>query len=349
MLPPCTGLLARDEEQTGTATHDCKGAEVRQTGTSLRRTNQLGSLFCLAALAGCDDPATTGHPAPERRIHPVPPAGSVASSSTLHTVLDSQILATLRGTDIREMEQLGVMEGSSLLQFGEIGDAIRDSDGNLLVLDGQASELRWFRNETGRIVAESGRLIGGAGLGPGEFQSPLALAAGSTGLVGVFDSGGRVHLFIPDDQGLRHLRSLQLRMDILDACILGDRLILAGYHADHPGALHVFTDAGDWVRSFGLFYESNNRWVREALHRAEVACLEEAGEVLVAPSFLPEIRKYKVSGSLVWWIALEGLAPILIVETRGGRVGIGPPVGGYHATLGNDIPERQRARQRMIG
>jgi hypothetical protein len=88
---------------------------------------------------------------------------------------------------------LGVAEGDPRYQFGAVGDAVRLSDGTLLVADGQANELRGY-DAQGRYL----RTLGRAGGGPGEFRGlhNLFLLPGDT--VAAFDyMGGRLSFFAP--------------------------------------------------------------------------------------------------------------------------------------------------------
>ncbi|WP_428276525.1 hypothetical protein [Candidatus Palauibacter sp.] len=205
------------------------------------------------------------------------------------------------------------------------------------MLDGQASDLRVFALGTDRAggMATAAQILGGAGTGPGEFQRPTALSVGRDGLVGVFESTGRVHLFGRSREGeLEHRTTFQFRMDIEDGCILGHHLVVTGLHSEHSGVVHLFSTAGEWVRSFGRFYDTDNPWVSETIERSLVTCLEGSDEILVAPLFLPEARKYDVLGNLLWWTEFDGLRPIYLAETADGMVGVGTPEDGYHGTIG---------------
>lgn len=88
---------------------------------------------------------------------------------------------------------VGVAEGDPNQQFGQITDALRLSDGTLLVADGQANEIRAF-DAQGRYL----RTVGRAGGGPGEFGGlhGMHLLAGDT--VAAYDyRGGRIAFFAP--------------------------------------------------------------------------------------------------------------------------------------------------------
>jgi len=90
--------------------------------------------------------------------------------------------------------EVGVGEGDARYQFAAVADALRLSDGTLVVADGQAQELRAF-DAAGRWI----RTMGKKGGGPGEFNglSSLFLLPGDT--VAAHDyQAGRVTFFAPD-------------------------------------------------------------------------------------------------------------------------------------------------------
>ena len=120
--------------------------------------------------------------------------------------------------------ELGVAEGDPNLQFGRVADAVRLSDGTLLVADGQANELRAF-DAQGRYL----RTLGRAGGGPGEFRglSELFLLPGDT--VAAFDyQGARLSFFAPAGAFVRgvNLRPLEDRLPPKPLGVFGDGTLL---------------------------------------------------------------------------------------------------------------------------
>ena len=266
----------------------------------------------LFALLGCDGEGLTVHPLPEKLIRPGAPADVVGSSAGA-VPPGAVFLDELRRED--GALSIGVLNEPIPLQFGSVVGAEFGPGGTLLVLDGQASDLRVFALGTDAAggVATADQILGGAGTGPGEFQRPTALSVGRDGLVGVFESTGRVHLFGRSGEAeLEHRTTFQFRMDIDDGCILGHHLVITGLHSEHSGAVHLFSTAGEWVRSFGRFYDTDNPWVSETIQRSLVTCLEGSEEILVAPLFLPEARKYDALGNLLWWTEFDGLRPVYL-------------------------------------
>jgi hypothetical protein len=88
---------------------------------------------------------------------------------------------------------LGVAEGDPRYQFGAVGDAVRLSDGTLVVADGQANELRAY-DAQGRWL----RTLGRQGSGPGEFNGlgSVFLLPGDS--IAAYDGGaGRLTVFAP--------------------------------------------------------------------------------------------------------------------------------------------------------
>jgi hypothetical protein len=95
--------------------------------------------------------------------------------------------------DDEPLAAVGVADGDPRYQFGSVGDALRLSDGTLVVADAQAGELRVF-DARGRWL----RTLGRKGGGPGEFNAvwSLFLLAGDT--VAAYDPmAARLTVFAP--------------------------------------------------------------------------------------------------------------------------------------------------------
>ena len=303
-----------------------------RTSRGIRIVGWVTGVHLLAVAVGCREGATL-HPLTGNFSRPGPPATTVSTDPSDEVPLGKPVMAALRDRD--RSASLGVLDEPLALQFGSIAGAARDPSGTVFVLDAQASELRVFTNRTdaSKFALDTLRVLGGAGLGPGEFQSPRALALGASGTVAVFESMGRVHLFSSRESGVEHDGTVQIRIDIDDACILGSELVIAGRDLERAGAIHVFTLQGEWLRSFGDFYDTGNHRVSAVLHRSKVACLEASRQIVVAPVFLPELRKYDAGGRLLWWSALEDLSPVYLAEMPNGAIATGTPENGYHGTV----------------
>lgn len=89
---------------------------------------------------------------------------------------------------------VGLLDGPPELLFGRIATVARDEDGNLVVADGQANEIRIFDPRGAWL-----RTLGGEGEGPGEFErlgGAWPVAGG--GIVAIDSNLERVTRFDPD-------------------------------------------------------------------------------------------------------------------------------------------------------
>jgi hypothetical protein len=106
--------------------------------------------------------------------------------------------------DAEPVADLGVADGDEHQQFGRVADAVRLSDGTLLVADEQAQEIRAF-DAQGRYL----RTMGRAGGGPGEFQGLMGLHLLPGDTVAAYDyQGPRISFFAP---GGAFVRSVTLQ------------------------------------------------------------------------------------------------------------------------------------------
>lgn len=318
------------------AAADVYQSRLRSAATAMRYPMWLTAFLCTLTLGACRDRVNL-HPLTDHLRRPPIAPTVITSIAESGSPLPPSVVAALHDANghISSSISIGVLDAPLSFQFGSIVDASVDRAGNLVVLDGQAAQLRVFAigDGTSRSTPEALQVLGGPGLGPGEFQRPRAMSLGYDGLVGVFELHGRVHLFETNSRKLIHLNTLQLPMTIEDACILGSELIVTGRHSDHPESIHVFTTTGEWVRSFGQIYDSPRTQINNTLNRSKVACLESSGQILSAPVFVPEVRKYDMRGELLWWTTIKELLPLYIAETSNGRVTMGTPPDGYHTTV----------------
>ena len=68
----------------------------------------------------------------------------------------------------RPQVTIGVLDGSAEYQFYDVAAAARQSDGDIVVVDGGSREVRLYDRQ-GAFIAK----WGGRGSGPGEFQNPV--------------------------------------------------------------------------------------------------------------------------------------------------------------------------------
>lgn len=213
--------------------------------------------------------------------------------------------------------------------FGRIQDVARDARGRLLVLDAQARELRVF-DGSGAWV----QTVGNPGPGPGEFLHPRAVATDDEEAVYVFEVSGRVARFRPSGDTLRFADELALGLEIYDACLLDDRIVVYGSRPGGERLLHVYDREGAAVRSFGRLYRTTNRIIRHQLSRGTMACVHSDGLLILAPRLLPLVRAYSLDGENRWTIRLQGFRPPDLRETPTGGSSIRMPDGGHHVISG---------------
>ena len=96
--------------------------------------------------------------------------------------------------DFPEVYRVGSLDGAAWETFGDITDVAFDGDGNLYIVDAQASLVT--------VVAPDGsflREVGGPGDGPGELRMPVAFTVWRDGRVVLADLGHRAYqIFGPD-------------------------------------------------------------------------------------------------------------------------------------------------------
>ena len=156
---------------------------------------------------------------------------------------------------------VGVELGASEYVFGLVTDAVRDSEGNVLVLDGSTMNLRVFSPD-----GEHLRTAGRQGTGPGEFQMPRGMTVTGSGDVLVSDfSAGVISVF--DD-------SLRWKDNIKDF---------------FPRPPATITAAGDSA-FVGMLFEVNRE---EGLRGFSVARMEMSAEPSVI--YAEELRSFDPS------------------------------------------------------
>lgn len=85
---------------------------------------------------------------------------------------------------LRERLRLGTLEGDGADVFGEIRDVELGPDGELYVLDAQASQVRIFGPDGAHL-----RTFGRAGEGPGELSRAAGITVGTEGEIWVLNTG----------------------------------------------------------------------------------------------------------------------------------------------------------------
>ena len=134
-------------------------------------------------LAACGDSGT-----------PPQPTASVTDSAGVRLVTSDPADAVYAELAEAPALSVGLLDGPPELLFGRIASVARDEDGNLVVADGQANEIRIFDPRGTHL-----RTLGGEGEGPGEFErlgGAWPVAGG--GIVAIDSNLERVTRFDPD-------------------------------------------------------------------------------------------------------------------------------------------------------
>ena len=149
-----------------------------------RTTRDLGGMMrpksiLLAALVGCA--ATEACTSAESAS----PDGTSAAGGMTAMVSDAHGWTEDERWSITPEPQLviGILNGPEEYQFFDVSAAARQSDGDLVVVDAGAHTVRLY-DRNGAFVA----LLGGAGSGPGEFQTPSQVMIGPDDVIRVWDN-----------------------------------------------------------------------------------------------------------------------------------------------------------------
>lgn len=130
--------------------------------------------------------------------------------------------------DFEEVYRIGSLDGDLWETFGDIAGVAFDGEGNLYVLDRQASRVT--------VVAPDGsfvREVGGPGDGPGELRMPAAFTVMPDGRVVIADLGHRAYQIFGADGAFDRMVSMG-----------GGNVIRIGDLAPHPDGLSVISGGG---------------------------------------------------------------------------------------------------------
>lgn len=252
-------------------------------------------------------------------VHPqeafLPHSGDVDHTVGRDTASDDALASALGAVLQRAADTIGVRDGSGPELFGRITDVAVDANGRVLVLDAEHSEVRIFGSD-GTFVGA----FGSRGEGPGEFQSPDHLALFENGQLVVEDLG-RLQIFEPQGEAFRHVAQVKVPFSAYGACTLEEKIYLQGFSAETPEhGIHVFSRAGERLRSFGPAYEAPDEFVRTQMTRGKLACDRSTGTIIFAFSYGPLIYGLGADGALRWTTRLTDFssAPVEYLN-KGGR------------------------------
>lgn len=150
--------------------------------------------------------------------------GMLSAQDVLQLPAEDRALAA----DFEEVYRIGSLEGEEWETFGDIAGVAFDGDGNLYVLDRQASRVT--------VVGPDGsflREVGGPGEGPGELRMPTAFTVMRDGRVVIADLGHRAYQIFGADGSFQRMVGM------------GDgSVIRIGDLAPHPDGVSIVSGGG---------------------------------------------------------------------------------------------------------
>lgn len=196
-------------------------------------------------------------------------------------------------------------DGRLLMVLGERGVAGADErhfnrptdvavlpDGSFYVTDGYINTRVVKFSATGKFLFQWGR----PGAGPGEFNTPHAIAIDKGGLVYVADrENDRVQIFSASGRFIREFRSPDMGRPYGLALLSGDRMVIADggeqpdSGPDRSGAA-IVTDRGRVLQHFGRYGNYDGQF-----RMAHAAAANAAGDVFVVDITGERVQKFVVS------------------------------------------------------
>lgn len=150
--------------------------------------------------------------------------GILSAQDVLELPAEDRALAA----DFEEVYRIGSLEGEEWETFGDIAGVAFDGDGNLHVLDRQASRVTVVGPDGGFL-----REVGGPGEGPGELRMAAAFTVMRDGRVVIADLGHRAYQIFGADGSFQRMVSM------------GDgSVIRIGDLAPHPDGASVVSGGG---------------------------------------------------------------------------------------------------------
>lgn len=310
---------------------------------AVSRSRYIGLALWIAFLA-CrpGDGARAGIPHPNAANAPPADAVPITSGSVPIGMSDGELAAwsAARNALVAATPALRLgSEQSAPELFGYVPKADIDVDGNIVVLDELAQEIRIF-DPQGRFIDG----FGGIGDGPLELRYAVDFQLFHDGRIAVpLGKFGTIKVFARVDRGWALVE--QRTPPANDLCAMADgRWFSAGYAADEDKIINEYLDADsvdDGVetvgRSFGSGYVHEHRFIRRALSDGLVECVDGLDALIFGFSTLPIVRSYQTDGSLNWVAALNGeYKQLKVLEVRhpeSGRIGYGEETEFVHDRL----------------
>lgn len=283
-------------------------------------------LAWLVCSAGCADDSLRGdrHPRLEF-VHLT--AGMQVHSLRISDAPHMESGGGVPGTALAKT--LGSLDGESDLSFGRIEDVGVVDDSTLAVVDSRRNELFLINLEGSTVAA-----LGGPGEGPGEFRYPNSVAVLSERSVLVTDSRGRsISTVSRSDSGWAITSKRNVDLVPLDICASDAGVYIHGFRMDGSGhVLHFYDDDLEHQRSFGRVYQGPDPSINRNLSRGHLDCSQDA--IFYASEGLGEVRRYSMSGELIWVRRFDAFRPIPYIRRESEGTTLNPiPEGGGQIIL----------------
>jgi len=207
------------------------------------------------------------------------------------------------GIKLELVRTIGGLEAEENLSFNNPNDIVRDSAGNLYVLDTDNNRIQKLDSE-GKFI----KTIGRKGQGPGEFQAAHSMDIDSEDNLFVFDvRSRRIEVLSSDGKPLRTIKfrafsSGRLRLLEQGLMVRGgflDSGVLLGTQKKLPKLLEVFNQRGKVQFAFGEptdYKDGNTSW--HANHFVFDTDVEN--NICLSFQWQNRIEKYAPDGKLLW-------------------------------------------------
>lgn len=291
------------------------------------RARHVATILSLTfAVAGCEDGPRDRASGPNTRIrHPnaenqPPPDASAITGDSVPRGLsqeasDAWIAAKRSLLSATTVVRIGSEERGPEL-FGYVPKADFAPNGNLVVLDEDAQEIRIF-DPQGRFVEQ----FGGVGDGPMELRGARDFHMFPDGRIAVpLGEYGAIKIFERSETRWELSEIVDARSRSL--CGMDDGRWFSAAYASRGGST-IINELGDSIRSFGSGYRYDKWYIRRALSGGSVACLDKSDRIVYGFEVLPLVQGYATDGSLHWTSAvLEDYLQLRVTESQGpgGRV-----------------------------
>lgn len=245
-----------------------------------------------------------------------------------------------------ETLSFGALDWPETEVIGEVEDIALGPDGDLLIVDRQASRVGWLLSS-----GEFRGWFGQEGDGPEEFRYLGAADVHPDGRFAVVDAGhNRLVLLARRAEGLRIDETVGMEVIPWEMCFLGERIFISALHAGR--VVHELDWTGSIVRSFGAPLEApgsvSERWqpmVDRYSAMGTLLCVEERNMVVMVTRGLSRIRAFSPEGELIWEHTLNPWQGFHVAETPEGRFQMG---GDPRTGRANSVPTAWLADARTL-